>query len=306
MTCACESLTFDRDHHLLQQFKACWSKCPALNQLLIPDWASFEVADRSLTETGATHRSMPLLAFERGYLPRLTGVIHKYLMDGDAVKTSVTKDYRRALRERWHRCDDPLERHRHSRSYLGKPVELLVAQDLEGAGMAIVGLEATGQESDIVASRNGDILFAEVKFIGTEDGTFSAIENDLTTGGVSVFFRDPDVAHDYLLTRLFEAAKQLEGKDGRRMAIAVIDDVTSWSIFKFVLERGFFDWNAPRFLSSNTKMKDHLDELRCKYPSLDQEIGHLLEIVNEVRIYRLGGGYELELHSAIPKGTIIT
>jgi hypothetical protein len=306
MTCACEKLTCNNDQDLLQQFKACWSACPALNLLLIPDWLEFEELDRFLVESGSNHRSMPLLAFERGYLPRLTGVIHKYLMDGAAVKNSVSRDYRSELRERWQRCDDPLERHRRARGYLGKPIELFVAQDLENSSIAIVGLEATGYDSDIVGSRNGEILFAEVKFIGTDDATFSAIESDLTTGGVSVLFRDPDATHDYLISRLFEAAKQLEARDGIRMAAAVIDNYTSWPIFKFVLEHGFFDWNAPRFISSNAIMKDHLDKLRLKYPSLDEEIGHLLKIVSEVRIYRLLDGYELELHSVIGKDTMST
>jgi hypothetical protein len=66
MACARELMTFDINKDLLQQFKGCWMECPALNLLLIPDWAAFEDADRFLMETGSTHRSMPLLAFERG------------------------------------------------------------------------------------------------------------------------------------------------------------------------------------------------------------------------------------------------
>src|SRR5262245_54210064 len=228
MTCACETLTYNENEDLLQQFMACWKQCPTLNLLLIPDWAEFEKADRLLVETESTHRSMPLLAFERGYLSRLTGVIHKYLLDGDVVKSDVTADYRSALRERWQHGDEPLKRHQHSRGFLGKPMELFVAEHLENSGIAIVGLQAMGHDdADIVGSRNGEILFVEVKFIGSEDATFSLIENDLATGGITVLLQDPPAAHDYLISRLYEAAKQLEGKDGIRMAVAVIDDYTS-------------------------------------------------------------------------------
>jgi hypothetical protein len=237
MTCACESLTFDKNYkELLQQFKSCWSNCPALNQLLIPDWTAFEEADHSLMKSVATHRSMPLLAFQEGYLPRLTRVIHKYLMDGDAVKASVTANYRSDLRERWQQCDDPLERHRHSSMYLGKPMELFVAQDLESTGIAVVGLEATGQECDIVGVDNGQRLCVEVKFIGTENATFLAIEKSLTEGGIiGGFSEKPYTAHDYLISRLFEAAKKLEVVGGKRIAAAVIDDFMSGP-FKYALK----------------------------------------------------------------------
>src|SRR5262245_17542556 len=56
----------------------------------------------------------------------------------------------------------------------------------------------------------------------------------------------------------FDAAKQLEGKDGIRIAVAVIDDYISWPTFELALEHGLVDWNSPRFISENPKMKDFL------------------------------------------------
>ena len=280
---------------LLDQFKALWDECPALRLLLIPDWPAFEEADRRLQTSESSHRSILLLAFERGHLFRLTSLIHGYLFDGTGLRKNLTKDYRNELRERWLVHLDPLKRHSKSRAYLGKPLELFVAQDLENSGMTIVGLEATGGPCDIIASNNGESVFVEVKFIGTDDQTFSQIENASMSGGISVGFNDPYSASDYLLSRLFEAAKQLELMDGRRIATVVIDDYTSWSIFRYGLANGFIDWDSPKFISSNAKFKEHLDKLRQKYPGLDEEVPRLLDIVDDIRIYRLVEGFELQL-----------
>lgn len=185
------------------------------------------------------------------------------------------------------------------RIYLGKPMELFVAQHLEGSGISIVGLEATGRECDIIGLNNGENVFAEVKFIGTDDATFSAIEKSVTQGGVIVGFGDLPTAHDYLISRLFEAAKQLEAVGRKRIAIAVIDDYTSWPIFKLVLEKGWINWKAPGFISSNAGMKQHLDKLRLRFPNLDEEVTQLSRLVCEIRIYRLLGDFRLELHSIV-------
>jgi hypothetical protein len=263
-----------------------------LNLLLIPEWEPFKEADRLLQEGGATHRSMPLLAFERGHLSNITSVLHRYLLNGDSLKPNLTADYRNQLKEKWHRRGDPMDRHRISRIYLGKPMELLVANDFERTGIAIKDLEATGGPCDILGSKEGNQLFAEVKFIGTDDATFLAIETSTT--GVSVGMNDPYAAADYLLSRLFEAAKQLERFDGIRIAVAVIDNFTSWPVFQFGLEHAFIDWKAPKYFRSNAMMKEHLEKLTEKYPQMDEELARLLDIVSEVRIYRLVEGYELD------------
>jgi hypothetical protein len=52
-------------------------------------------------------------------------------------------------------------------------------------------------------------------------------------------------------------------------------------------------------MSSDPGMKQHLDKLRLKFPNLDDDIPHLVRLVNEIRIYRLLGEFELELHSVI-------
>jgi hypothetical protein len=225
-------------------------------------------------------------------------------MNGNDPKANLKKDYRNQLSETWHMRDDAMERHRISRSYLGRPTELLVAKDLEDSGVVILDLEATGGPCDIVGSKKGTQLSAEVKFIGTDNATFLAIETSTT--GVSVGVKDPYTAADYLLSRLFEAAKQLEKFDGIRIAVAVIDNYTSWPTIRYGLNHGFVDWKAPKYFRSNATMKEHLEKLEKTYPKMDDEVARLLDIVNEIRIYRLVEEYRLDSRIILRAACVVT
>src|SRR5436190_10865741 len=131
---------------LVPEFKTVWENCAALHCLLLPDWSEFEKADRTLVDGDSSDRSMMLLAFERGHLQRLTGLVHRYLMDGNTPKSTVIKQYRQDLQEQWIYKDELPARHQKSRMFLGKLIELLVAQGLEESGIHIDGLAATGAD----------------------------------------------------------------------------------------------------------------------------------------------------------------
>jgi hypothetical protein len=223
-------------------------------------------------------------------------------MDGPNVKSTVTRDYKIQLREQWHEAADSMERHKHSRMYLGRPMELFVAQDLEISVAVILDLEATGANCDVVLSIGTRLFFVEVKFIGTADSSFFAIEESLTKGGISIGMNDPYSASDYLLSRLLEAAKQLEKQNDGRIAVAVIDDYTSWPVFGFVLEHGLIDFEKPQFFRRSQESKTHLDKLQKKHPNLDQELFRLPTMLDEILIYRLKEGFELELKKKLSGG----
>jgi len=59
-------------------------------------------------------------------------------MDGAELKPSLTQDYRNQFKEIWQTRRDAMDRHRISRIFLGKPMELFIAKDLEGSGISIV------------------------------------------------------------------------------------------------------------------------------------------------------------------------
>ena len=59
---------------------------------------------------------------------------------------------------------------------------------------------------------------------------------------------------NYLLFRLFEAAKQLDGVASRRVAVAVVEDLTWWRVDS-QLKNQWLDWTEPQFLSPDVDWK---------------------------------------------------
>lgn len=127
-------------------------ECPALLKVLLPDqvWPEFETWHRGLDTVGL-HRSMVLLALERGHLNRITSPVHRYLIDGGSLHPDVRHQYLKDLQERWMHHTDPIERHRKSRIFRGRLTELQCAEWLEAQGWVIEGLEALRQGPDIEA-----------------------------------------------------------------------------------------------------------------------------------------------------------
>lgn len=194
--------------------------CPALHSLFLPDetWEDFKAWHQELDHV-ASHRSM-LLALERGHLARLTGPIHRYLIQNGAPHPALRRQYAKSLREKWMFYEDLLERHRKSRSFTGLIVELLVAEWLETLGWTITGLEAFREGPDIEARTGSDAATAfEIKAIGTEDFDFEMMLRSLAQDA-SAGFVSPYAAMNYLLFRVYEAAKQLVRFNGSRIAVS--------------------------------------------------------------------------------------
>lgn len=157
ITCSCLSDTDDVDdlrdtdgNIPLDAFIALRYRCPALKKILLPDnvWQEF-LHWHQHPDDVASHASVVLLAFVRGVLPRITAPIHRYLMFGDEIATTATRQYVTDLRETWMFHPDPGTRNRLSRTFRGRIIELQVAARLEDNGHRIVGMEATRRGPDI-------------------------------------------------------------------------------------------------------------------------------------------------------------
>jgi hypothetical protein len=95
--------------------------------------------------------------------------------------------------------------------FLGRLAELQFAEWLEELGWKIVGLEALRTGSDIEAETHDAVRGGfEVKLIGTEDTDFKLILQSLA-GKIVADSVSPYAAVNYLLFRVYEAAKQLAG-----------------------------------------------------------------------------------------------
>jgi hypothetical protein len=283
------------------------SVCPALQAVFLPDdlWPSFESWHRA-PDTAAAHRSMLLLALERGHLHRLTTPIHRYLIEDGRLRPNVRAQYVNDLEERWMLDCNPLERHRESRLFAGRVAELQCAEWLETRDWTITGLEALDAGHDLEARTvSGGVTAFEVKSIGTQDDDFEMILRSMTEepsgGAVSAYS-----GINYLLFRVYEAAKQLAGFQGSRIALAVVDDLTWWR-FELPLRDGWIDWANPRFLNDDPTWSTFLQEKRLRYPKLEFELASVLGAIDAAWIVRRSHGYqyhleyELRLRSALPQ-----
>src|SRR5437667_6849474 len=155
-SCRCLSATVNDEERSLDELQNLRDGCPALC-LMIPDWNQFAAANASLEAGSSGHRSVLLLAFERGHLGRITGGIHRYLLVGDEPHPKLTRQYLQDLRELWILRTDALDRHRKSRIYFGKLMELFVAEWSESQGWKLRGLEALGDANDVIAEEKDGV-----------------------------------------------------------------------------------------------------------------------------------------------------
>jgi hypothetical protein len=271
--------------------------------VFLPDdtWRDFK-AWHVERDAVAAHRSMLLLALERGHLWRLTSPIHRYLIENGRLRSDVRRQYVKDLRERWMLYPDPLERHHKSRMFTGRVAELQCAEWLETRGCRIAGLEALRPGSDIeAATASGAVTAFEVKSIGSEDSDFAMILRSIaqapSAGSVS-----PYVAINYLLFRVYEAAKQLAQFDGQRIAVVVIDDLTWWR-FEMQLQNHWIDWANATFLDHDPEWETFVKEQEDRYPQLRTELRSVVGGINGAWVIKRVYGYEYRLEQELSTGS---
>lgn len=292
LECRCQGHYGDLGERLLDTFAAVREHCPALKRILIPDevWSAFQEWNREPLDD-AHHRSILLLAMDRGSLYRITSVIHRYLIEAGAPRPNLRQQYLQDLQEHWMACKDPLERHRKARAFLGRLIELQCAGWLESRGWTIEGLEAFREGPDIEARIDSGVVTAfEVKFIGSEDEDFLLVLNSLR-GRSAARSSSPYAAANYLLFRAYEAAKQLKRTALRRIAVLVVHEQT-WYRFDLQLKQDWIDWCNPAFFQGDPQWEEFLKERRERYPQLEGEMRQALRDLDAIWILRLSDPWE--------------
>jgi hypothetical protein len=255
-------------------FAAVREACPVLRHLVLPDdtWPSFLETAREPHDP-ALHRSILLLAFERGHLGRVTSPLHRYLFVDGHPRSELRKEYARALRERWILESDLLKRHREARRFMGRLVELQCAEWLEANSWRIRELEALREGPDIEAEGelHGHTAF-EVKYLGQEDSDFEAVVESLA-GKPSVQTGDLYGAVNYLVFRVYQAAKQLQEVKARRAVLFVVNALT-WHTVALQLEHKWIDWTKPRFYEAEAskRWREFLETQRKRYPDAGERV----------------------------------
>ena len=93
--CPCQQAIGTERKGRWNEFRRIRKQCPALRKVLVPEaiWPQYQEACNALPDK-ARHRSIFLLALERGYLDRITSPIHRYLLTNDKPKNQLTNQYR--------------------------------------------------------------------------------------------------------------------------------------------------------------------------------------------------------------------
>lgn len=281
--CACQHISADLHGDSLGRLTELRQQCAAIREVLLPDalWPAFEAWHRA-GDAKAHHASQLIVGLIYGRIPSITEPIHRFVLDGDRVREGLRNQYRRDLQETWMFDPDPIERNRRSKRYVGKLSELRVATWLEADGWAIDGLEAFEEGPDIRATKDGNSTAFEVKSIGQDDDDFEMTVRSLNDENA---FKSISVATptNFLLFRLYEAAKQLARSDRRRIAVAVIDEM-GW--FRFAPALPWVSWSTPAFLRSESDWDDWLAAQRDKYPQIDAELAKILPALDGIWILR--------------------
>jgi hypothetical protein len=192
--------------------------------------------------------------------------------------------------------DDPLKRHQKSKMFSGRLAELKCAEWLEEQGWKITDLEAWHDGPDIQAraAEESETTAFEVKFIGKEDEEFKtllcAIEKGVASGASSAY-----AGMNFLLFRVYEAAKQLIHVNRRRIAVVVINDHSWHRSFEKQLEGKWINWTNPNFLHENNQWKDFIKQQESKYPTLRSELASVVRQINAVWIIRQISDYQYHL-----------
>jgi len=228
-------------------------------------------------------------------LGRVTSPVHRYLILEGRPRQEVRRQYLEDLRERWMLPLDPMERNKRYKRFSGKLVELQVAEWLEYQGRRVSGLEALREGPDIEAcAKDGRATAFEVKYIGTEDEDFALILESLA-GGPAIRTVSQYDAANYLLFRMYEAAKQLERLSCDRIGVVVVEDM-AWPRFDSPLRNGWVEWKNPKFFPSppcsDAWKQFFTDKVRPRYPEIENDLEPALKNLSAIWILRKSGSYE--------------
>ena len=289
--CNCSETKRSLAEESLEAFGAVRSRCPAL-RLFVPDdvWPDFQKWHHQADEV-AHHRSVLLLALERGHLGRVTSAVHRYLITAGLPRLDVTQQYLNDLRERWMHYSDPIKRNQKFRIFFGRLVELQFAEWLESQRWTVCGLEALRDGPDVEAytTSEGRAAF-EVKFVGVENDDFALVLKSLA-GQRAVGPVSPYAAANYLLFRAYEAAKQLQVSPYNRIAVLVVHGLT-WDRFDLQLRDGWIDWVRPSFFPGDRVWQGFLECQQRRYPNIAADLQPALADLNAIWILKMLSDYQ--------------
>lgn len=297
LSCSCANKPSLNHAKHIEDFTKIRGACSVLKKLFIPDevWEKYLEALASPLDV-AQHVPYYFGLFMMNALHKITGVAHKYLFERNDLKPQLISQYRADFIEQWIlQHHNLLKRHQGGRRLAGRIHELNLTRWLEENGYNIRHLECLGAESDVVAENNkGETFSIELKFIGIEDEFFKAIVDSIR-GNPSAVSSLPSDAVNYVLLRIYEAAKQLmKAAIANKKIVTIIFDQLSWNPVGRDLQNNWIDWNNAKFLDlTSKKWNRFFEKQRKKYSQIDEEVGEVLKEMDWIWIFRVADEFEL-------------
>jgi hypothetical protein len=294
-SCPCYRASPRNRQTIRREFAELRDRCPALNQILLPDeiWVEAQRQDRAEPDD-TYHRSMLVLAYMGGFLHHITWGVHQFLLDGTDVKQAVTKQYRKDLRERWMEKQGIEYRHGTFKTYFGKLAEVLLATWFDEHEYSVQNLAALDGPFDVtVKAANGDEIDVEVKVIGDDNDTLQSIAR-AHRGENSCYSWSLQGLCDWAIFRTYEAAKQLSVST-RTRAVALLFSGTTWWKSESALKDAWIRWDWPRFNNVDRTATDFISAQVAKYPNLFVEYSGLVSDLDRILVFRLDNDLRLVL-----------
>ena len=234
---------------------------------------------------------MPFLAYRRGCLSDFTKSLHRFAIDGIEQQRKITAQYISDLRETWVFEIDEIARFRKARNYLSRLAEIDFARWLEIHQWQISNLEMYGGQFDIEGLDNDQIATAlEVKFLAQREVLFELNRASFvssTSGWLGMYS-----PMDYLIFRLYEAARQLQNARTNRIAVAIVSDYDV--SYKIPLSENWIDWKNPAFLKRDSEIQKFLSTQYEKNPNLDADLKTFITGLSEIWILRYNDSFKLQ------------
>lgn len=290
--CAC--LVQYNHREPLEEFSSVRENCSVIRDIIIPDQIWNDYMKAILNPKGRSlHQPIIFLSFINQHLLKITEPIHKFVLDRMRQGCTINPQYKKDLQESWFHKENEIERNDCANIFMSRIAEILLIDYLSKKGLEIEDYEAFVAEHDIVYKKNGKQFHSEIKYIGHEKDDFLNFIEAIEKGG-SATTLSPYLPSNFLIFKIFEAAKQLYNSNQRKAVYIIISDMT-WHRFQFIIEDQWFDWQVPKFFSQ-TKWSIFLSKKKKekRFANIENELSHVISKLDEINIFHLTNDFILK------------
>ncbi len=269
--------------------------CPVLRDIIIPS-EIFEDYKNAISKPRGSILKTPIFysLFEHQILFHFTNPIHKYIIERIE---QVNKSYKKSLQEKWFIEATDEKRNECYRKYMGRISEILLINYLADKGYNIESYEAIGAKHDILYRINNVQFCSEIKYLGIEDKDFLSLVEYEKRGG-SALNSSPYPPYNYLIFRIFEAAKQLSISNEKKSVFIIFCNFTWSRHYHFIIKNNFIDWdrNRPEFLNPDEPVWSEFinkKKQKMKFAEIEDELHPFIESLDQITLMYMSNSYEL-------------